>query len=95
MTYQITNYSFAKAKLLNVDIKPSKFKNKKIDVYKNDLFICSIGDYKKYPNSDYPTYLTTHNKQYAEERRRLYKLRHNKDIDKIGSAGYYAFHILW
>ena len=92
MTYQINNYSFAKAKLLNVDIKPSKFKNKKIDVYKNNIFICSIGDIRYL---DYPTYITTHNKKYAEERRRLYKLRHNKDIDKIGSAGYYAFHILW
>ena len=95
MTYHISNYSFAKAKLLNVDIKPSKYKNKKIDVYKNNIFICSIGDYKNYPNSDYPTYLTTHNKEYAEERKRLYKLRHNKEKDKIGSAGYYAFHILW
>ena len=87
MTYHISNYSFAKAKLLNVDIKPSKFKNKKIDVYKNNIFICSNGDIRYL---DYPTYLTTHNKEYAEERK-----RHNKDIEKIGSAGYYAFHILW
>ena len=50
MTYHISNYSFAKAKLLNVDIKPSKYKNKKIDVYKNNIFICSIGDYKNYPH---------------------------------------------
>jgi hypothetical protein len=94
MTFNISNYSFAKAKLLNVDIKPSKYKNKKIDVYKNDIFICSIGDIRYY---DYPTYLTTttHKKEYAEERRRLYKLRNNKYKDKIGTAGYYAFHILW
>ncbi len=91
MTYHISNYSFAKAKLLNVDIKPSKYKNKKIDVYKNNIFICSIGDIRYFD----PTYLTTYNKEYVEQRRRLYKLRHNKEKDKIGSAGYYAFHILW
>ena len=90
--YNISSYSFSKAKSLNVDIKPSTKKNKKIDVYKNNKLICSIGD-SRY--SDYPTYLTTHNKEYAEQRRRLYHLRHQKEKDKLNTAGYYAYHILW
>ena len=92
MTYDIKKYSFEQAKLLNVDIQPSKHKNKKIDIYKNNNYICSIGDIRYL---DYPTYLTTHNKEYAEERRRLYKLRHNKEKNKTGSPGYYSYHILW
>ena len=92
MTYNISDYSFAKAKILKVDIKSSKYKNKKIDVYKNNIFICSIGDIRY---SDYPTYLSTHNLQYASKRRALYHLRHHKEKDKIGTAGYYAFNILW
>ena len=51
--YTITSYSFNKAKLLNVEIQPSRHKNKKIDVYKNGTFICSIGDSKYL---DFPTY---------------------------------------
>ena len=53
--YQITNYSYNKAKELNVIIKPSKFKNKKIDIYDlNNNFKFSIGDIRY---KDYPTYL--------------------------------------
>jgi hypothetical protein len=90
--YNISSYSFSKAKSLNVDIKPSTKKNKKIDVYKNNKYICSIGD-SRY--SDYPTYLTTHNKEYADKRKALYHLRHQKEKDKLNTAGYYAYHILW
>ena len=42
--YIIKKYSFDEAKKLGVEIKPSKIKNKKIDVFKGDVFICSIGD---------------------------------------------------
>jgi hypothetical protein len=53
--YDIKKYSFDQAKKLNVIIKPSTRKNKKIDVYdKTNNLIASIGD-KKY--KDYPTYL--------------------------------------
>jgi hypothetical protein len=34
-------------------------------------------------------------KEFAEYKRRLYKLRHKKDIEKINSPGYYAGNILW
>lgn len=90
--YKITKYSKDRAKELGVTIKPSTRKNKKIDVYKDKKFICSIGGigYK-----DYPTFLKENGKEFADKRRELYKKRHEKDRKVIGSNGYYAFHILW
>jgi hypothetical protein len=88
--YKISDYSFQKAKLLNVVIKPSKNKNKKIDVYKKNQIIASIGA-KGY--NDYPTYLEKKGKEYANERKRLYKIRHKNDIHT--GNGYYANKILW
>lgn len=92
MPYQITEYSKIKASKLGVDIKPSKSKGKKIDVYKDDKKITSIGatGYK-----DYPTYVKEKGKAYADERRKLYKERHQKDRTKYGSRGWYADKILW
>ena len=88
--YKIKKYSYDQAKKLKVEIRASNFKNKKIDVYKDDIYICSIGD-KRY--SDYPTYLLI-NKELAEKRRMLYHLRHKKDNIE-GTKGYYALNILW
>ena len=50
--YIITKYSFDKAKELNLTIKVSKNPLKKIDVYKDNIFLHSIGDsrYQDYPN---------------------------------------------
>lgn len=90
--YDITPYSFDQAKKQNVIIKPSTRKNKKIDVYdKNNKFITSIGQigYK-----DYPSYLKV-DRSLAEERKRLYKIRHNKDRQVVGTAGYFADKLLW
>jgi hypothetical protein len=89
--YKITEYSKQKASQLGVQIKPSSNPKKKLDVFKNKNKIASIGDIK---SKDYPTYLKD-NKILAEERRRLYKLRHHKDRRVIGSNGYYADKILW
>jgi hypothetical protein len=89
--YSITSYSYNQAKALGVKIKPSKTKNKKIDVYKNDKKVASIGDVRY---KDYPTYMKE-DKDLAKERRALYKKRHRKDIDIVGSPGYYANKILW
>ena len=91
--YEITSYSYKKAKELGVKIKPSTHKGKKIDVFDyNNNFITSIGSLS---NKDYPTYLLQRGKAYADERRRLYRLRHEKDRKVLGSAGYYASEILW
>ena len=89
--YDITNYSYEQAKRLGVEIKHSKNKNKKLDVYKNNVKVASIGSIKY---KDYPTYLKE-DKALAEQRKRLYKLRHEKDRHKQGSNGYYADKILW
>ena len=92
MVYKIKNYSFDKAKKLDVDIKPSSNKNKKIDVYKNGNKVASIGNIKY---NDYPTYILNNNLHYANERKRLYDIRHKKDLSKKNSPGYYAKKILW
>ena len=39
--------------------------------------------------------LKTKGKEYADERRRLYKIRHNKDRLVKNSNGYYADKLLW
>ena len=75
----------AKAKVIGVKVKPSTRKNKKLDVFKNDKKIASIGD-KRY--EDY----NTHN---DPKRRRLYKARHEQHRHKKGSNSYFADQILW
>ena len=91
--YNIKKYSYDKANELNLKIYPSKNQKYKIDIYDlNNNYIASIGSINY---SDYPTYIKTHGLQYANERRRLYKLRHNKDRHKLFSKGYLADHILW
>jgi hypothetical protein len=89
MVYEIQPYSFKKAKDLGVTIKPSTKKGKKIDVFKNNQLLTSIGASGM---NDYPTYLKNEGKKIAEERKRLYKIRHSKNI---GIAGKYASEILW
>lgn len=86
--YNITKYSFERAKELGVDIKPSSKKNKKIDVFKDEKFLVSIGD-KRF--KDYPTYIKEKGKTFADERKRLYNIRHKNDK---GIAGKYS-KILW
>ena len=44
---------------------------------------------------DYPTLLQTKGPLHANERRRLYRIRHKKDMQKKGSNGYYAANLLW
>ena len=92
MTYIIKQYSYNKAKDLGVDIYPSKNKNKKIDVYKDGKFVCSIGSINYY---DYPSYIQMFGHKIADKRRILYKLRHNRDRFIKNSCGWYADRILW
>ena len=92
MDYKILPHTFKQAKLLGVEVKPSTKKDKKIDVYKDNKLVASVGGlgYK-----DYPTYLKEDGKKVADERRRLYKLRQEKDRLVVGSNGYYADQLLW
>jgi hypothetical protein len=90
--YKIKDYTKNKAKLLGVKVKLSKVKGKKIDVFKNNKKIASIG---ALGYSDYPTYIESKGKDFADKRRKLYKIRHKKDKDIVGTNGYYADKLLW
>jgi hypothetical protein len=92
MTYKITNYTKDKAKKLGVEVKVSKVKGKKLDVFKDGKKIASVG---ALGYSDYPTYIKEKGKDYADKRRTLYKIRHKKDKDVKGTKGYYADRLLW
>jgi hypothetical protein len=74
--YQVSDYSKERAKILGVEIKSSQTAGKKLDVYHQGLLIASIGDMNY---SDYPTYLSTRGKEYADERKRLYHMRHKSN----------------
>ena len=73
------------AKKLNVTIQVSKVKNKKLDVFKNNVKVASIGDIR------YSDYLL-HNDNV---RKQNYKSRHERNRHIKDSAGYYADKILW
>jgi len=92
MTYKINDYSYQQAKKLGVTIKPSTNKNKKIDVFKDNKKIASIGNINY---MDYPSYINSkqYGLQYANERKKLYKIRHKKDLNS--GNGYYSNKILW
>ena len=77
---------------MNLDIKKSTLKNKKIDVFKNGHKIASIGNVNYF---DFQMYKLNMGLEYAKERRRLYMLRHATDIKKKNSPGYFAFKLLW
>jgi len=80
-----------KARLLGVTVKSSENKKKKIDVFKKDVKIASVGQAGAF---DYPNYLKK-DKEVAEKRRLLYKKRHEKDRNVKGSPGFYADRLLW
>ena len=87
--YEITSYTKQKAKELGLIVVPSKSPKKKIDVFKNNEKIASIGASGM---GDYPTFKKEKGINYANERRRLYYLRHKKDK---GIAGKLAKELLW
>jgi len=88
----ITPYTMKQAKKFGVIVKVSKDPSKKLDVFKNGVKVASIGarGYK-----DYGMYLLEKGENYANERRKLYRIRHDGEQRKVGSNGYYAWHLLW
>ena len=92
MVYHITNYTYKKAKKLGYTVKPSTNKSKKIDVYKHNKKIASVGANGM---NDYPTYIQNNGLKYAKTRRRLYRIRHEKDRHKRSSNGWFADKLLW
>lgn len=88
--YTILPYTFRKAKIHGVVVRPSIKRNKKIDVLKNKKLIASVG---ALGYDDYPSWILKRGLKFANDRRRLYRLRHAKDL-KSG-AGYWANVLLW
>jgi len=93
--YSITPRSKKIAKENNLTIKPSNDGRHKIDVYKNNKFITAVG---ALGYGDYPTYLEMEKtkkkpKGYAESRKKLYVIRHEKDLKTL--RGKLANLILW
>ena len=90
--YKIKEYSYKQAEKLKVNIRPSTIKNKKIDVYKNNKKIASIGNvhYK-----DYPSFIEEKGKTYADERRKLYNNRFKNTMNIKNTPSYFANKILW
>jgi hypothetical protein len=92
MPYTITKYTYKQAKKLGVTVRPSTNKTKKIDVYKKDKKVASVGAQGM---NDFPTFMKLNGKKYAQTRRKLYKMRHEKDRHVKGSRGWYADKLLW
>ena len=93
MPYVISNHSKKQAKKLNLIIKVSTRKNKKIDVYDADNnYINSIGDINY---NDYGSYLEIYGEIYANHRKILYHNRHKKGIEIINSKQYLSANLLW
>ena len=95
MPYQIKDIQRKKAKREGVTIKPSKNPKKKLDVFKKDKKVASIGatGYK-----DYATYMKEDGKDVAEKKRKNYLKRHSKEPktkDGKKTNSYYADTILW
>ena len=94
--YIFTDYTKRQARKLDVIVKKSTNKNKKIDVFDKDgNKLASVG---ASGYMDYPTYTKTKGKTFADERRRLYLIRHGNDPDKKDgkfTPSYWAKTLLW
>ena len=89
--YSISAYTRRKAREIGVTVRSSTRKGKKIDVFKNQKKVAAIGSINF---EDFSSY-SRKNKSKANERRRLYHIRHKKDSAKKGTPGYYAAKLLW
>ena len=90
--YKIKQYTIDQAKKYGYEVKVAQNKKKKIDVYKDNIKIGSIGNsqYK-----DYPTYIEERGLTFANVRRVLYHNRNKKDIERKGSNGWLSSILLW
>jgi hypothetical protein len=93
--YKIKKLQKDKAKKLNVEIKPSTNKKKKVDVFKDGKKVGSVGasGYK-----DYATYVDDIGLKEANKKRKNYLKRHSKEPkskDGNKTNSYWADKILW
>jgi len=92
MSYRITQYTRKQAKRYGVTVKRSHVKDKKIDVFRGKEKLASVGAKGM---GDFPTYIQKKGLAYAKTRRRLYKIRHERDRHVRGSRGWWADKLLW
>ena len=85
--YQIKPLQIKNARDLGLEIRPNRGKYK-IDIFINGEYITSGGDIRY---KDYATYLEEQGKEYADNRKRLYRIRHQNE----GLRGRIISHILW
>lgn len=95
--YTITSEIKRRAEKYGIEVFPSRNPKKKLDAYKNGVFQASFG---ASGYMDYHLYLKEKGKKIAEEKRKLYKARHESDRQiklKNGklTAGWLADKILW
>ena len=91
--YRILPYTRKQAKRLGVFVRPSRIKTKKIDVLdKSGKVLASVGAAGM---NDFPTFIRKKGLAFAKTRRRLYKMRHEKDRHVRNSAGFFADQLLW
>ena len=98
--YEIKTRQKDRAKLMGLTIKPSTNKKKKIDVFKNEKKIGTIGGRKLDGTfyNDYATYLLNTDKKNADLKRKNYLRRHAKEAkikDGKRTNSYYSDKILW
>ena len=84
LTYSLRKAQ-ANAKKIGVTVKRSTRAGKKVDVFKGDKKVASIGDinYKDFTNTG------------DKDRQRAYRSRFAKTMNKVGTPSYYAAKILW
>ncbi len=101
MSYRIKTYTKNQARKLGVIVKNSTNKKKKIDVFKKKkdkngkMILKKIASVGAIGYNDYPTFIQTKGKAYADKRRKLYKIRHNKYRNIKGTNSYWADKLLW
>jgi hypothetical protein len=99
MEYKISKEQLKLAKKLGVMIYPADAKTVyKIEIYDSQgVYLTSVGD-KRY--NDYFIYKAAEKKKeipkgYANWRRSLYLQRHEKELEKVGSRGWYNAILNW
>ena len=93
MKYDILPYTYKKARQLNVVVYPSDNPKYKLEIYDTTGNFMFYGGSPSY--SDYPHFLETHGQTYADKRRVLYRKRHKKELDDVGSRGWVIGNLLW
>lgn len=92
MAYQITSRQRVNAKRIGVKIKPSTVKGKKVDVFKGDKKVASIGALGM---KDFDLWKKSEGIEKAKARQKAFKSRFQKQRTKVGTPAYYADQILW